>query len=46
MHEDVDADEANSEEETPHVVVYGGDIGYRFDCPVTYIGNHNTERMR
>lgn len=39
-------DEAIKRLKPSHVVVYGGDIGYRFDCPVTYIGNHNTERMR
>ena len=29
-----------------HVIVYGGDIGYKFDCGVTYIGNSTVERMR
>ena len=39
-------DEAIRRLKPSHVVVYGGDIGYKFDCPVTYIDNHNTERMR
>ena len=29
-----------------HVVVYGGDIGYKFDCDVSYVNNHIVERMR
>lgn len=29
-----------------HIVVYGGDIGYRFGCGVTYIQNHNSENFR
>ena len=32
--------------EPSHVIVYGGDIGYKFDCGVTYIGNSTVERMR
>lgn len=32
--------------EPSHIVVYGGDIGYEFGCGVTYIENHNTERMK
>lgn len=39
-------DEAIRRIEPSHVVVYGGDIGYNFPCPVTYIENHNTERMK
>lgn len=39
-------DEAMKRLKPSHVVVYGGDIGYKFDCPVTFIDNHNTERMR
>lgn len=39
-------DEAIKQLNPSHVVVYGGDIGYKFDCGVTYIANHNTERMR
>ena len=39
-------DEAMRRLKPSHVVVYGGDIGYLFDCPVTYIDNHNVERMR
>jgi len=27
------------------VVVYGGDIGYKFSCPAVYIDNHNAERL-
>lgn len=38
-------DEAMARLHPKHVVVYGGDIGYEFNCPVTYIENHNTERM-
>lgn len=29
-----------------HVVVYGGDTGYPFSCPVTYITNHNADKLR
>ena len=29
-----------------HVIVYGGDIGYRFPCKVTYVENHNAERLK
>lgn len=39
-------DEAIKKLKPSHIVVYGGDIGYKFDCPVTYIDNHNTERMK
>lgn len=39
-------DEAIKQLEPSHVVVYGGDIGYKFPCDVTYIDNHNTERMK
>lgn len=28
-----------------HVVVYGTDIGYDFDCPVSFIRNHNSEEF-
>lgn len=28
-----------------NVIVYGGDIGYAFDCDVTYISNAVTDRM-
>lgn len=28
-----------------NVIVYGGDIGYKFDCEVAYINNAVTERM-
>lgn len=31
----------------PHnVIVYGGDIGYTFDCDVTYISNAVTDKMK
>ena len=31
----------------PHnVIVYGGDIGYTFDCDVTYISNSVTDKMK
>ena len=31
----------------PHnVIVYGGDIGYTFDCDVTYISNAITDKMK
>lgn len=29
-----------------HVIVYGGDIGYKFDCGVSYIDNKVVERMK
>ena len=29
-----------------HVIVYGGDLGYEFDCGVTYIANKAVERMQ
>lgn len=38
--------EAMKRIEPSHVIVYGGDIGYKFDCDATYISNHNIERMR
>lgn len=38
-------DEAMKRLNPSHVVVYGGDIGYEFDCPATYIDNHNAERI-
>lgn len=28
-----------------HIICYGGDIGYKFPCEVSYIGNHNAERF-
>ena len=28
------------------VIVYGGDIGYKFPCKVVYIENHNTEKIK
>lgn len=39
-------DEAIKRLEPSHVVVYGGDIGYKFPCDASYIANHNTERMK
>ena len=31
----------------PHnIIVYGGDIGYTFDCDVTYISNAVTDKMK
>ena len=39
-------DEAITRLRPRHVVVYGGDIGYRFSCGVTYINNHNSERFK
>lgn len=31
----------------PHnIIVYGGDIGYRFNCDVTYISNAVTDKMK
>ena len=29
-----------------HVIVYGGDIGYKFPCKVTYIDNHNVALLQ
>lgn len=29
-----------------NVIVYGGDIGYTFDCDVTYISNSVTDKMK
>lgn len=29
-----------------NVIVYGGDIGYKFDCDVTYISNAVTDKMK
>lgn len=37
-------DEAIKRLNPKHVVVYGGDIGYKFPCKTTYIGNTNTEK--
>ena len=28
------------------VIVYGGDIGYKFPCKAVYIENHNVERLK
>lgn len=39
-------DEAMKRLTPSHVIVYGGDIGYKFECPVTYIANHNSERFK
>lgn len=39
-------DEAMSRLNPRHVIVYGGDIGYRFNCATTYIGNHNADRLK
>lgn len=39
-------DEAIRQIEPSHVVVYGGDIGYKFPCGVSYIANHNSERFK
>lgn len=39
-------DEAMKQLQPSHVVVYGGDIGYKYDCGTTYIENHNVERLR
>lgn len=38
-------DEAIKRLRPSHVVCYGGDIGYKFPCGVSYIANHNTERF-
>lgn len=38
-------DEAIKRLNPSHVVVYGGDIGYDFPCPVSFIKNHNAERL-
>lgn len=38
-------DEAIKRLKPSHVVCYGGDIGYKFPCSVSYIANHNTERF-
>ena len=42
---DLGMDEAIKRLHPSHIVVYGGDIGYEFDCPVTYIRNHNSEQF-
>jgi hypothetical protein len=42
---DMGMDEAIRRLRPSHIVVYGGDIGYKFDCPVTYIKNHNSEEF-
>ena len=39
-------DEAIKRLRPSHIVCYGGDIGYKFPCGVSYIANHNTERFR
>lgn len=38
-------DEAMRVLEPKRVIVYGGDIGYEFDCETMYIANHNSERF-
>ena len=38
-------DEAIKRLRPSHVVCYGDDIGYKFPCSVSYIANHNTERI-
>lgn len=38
--------EAEKRLKPSHVVVYGGDIGYKFSCGVTYISNHNADRLK
>ena len=42
---DAGMDEAIRRLRPSHIVVYGGDIGYKFDCPVTYIENHNSKEF-
>lgn len=39
-------DEAIRRLKPSHVIVYGGDIGYTYNCEVTYIENAVTERMK
>lgn len=38
--------EAEKRLKPSHVIVYGGDIGYEFSCDVTYIRNHNADRLK
>lgn len=38
--------EAEKRLKPSHVIVYGGDIGYEFSCDVTYISNHNADRLK
>lgn len=38
-------DEAIKQLEPKAIIVYGGDIGYEFECDVIYIANHNAERI-
>lgn len=38
--------EAEKRLKPSHVIVYGGDIGYKFSCDVTYISNHNADRLK
>ena len=38
-------DEAIRRLRPSHIVAYGGDIGYKFDCPVSYIENHNSKEF-
>lgn len=38
-------DEAIKRLKPRHVIVYGGDIGYKFKCGVSYISNHNAEKI-
>ena len=39
-------DEAMARLNPRHVIVYGGDIGYKFTCETSYIGNHNAEKIK
>lgn len=38
-------DEAIKRLKPRHVIVYGGDIGYKFKCGVSYIRNHNADKI-
>ena len=39
-------DEAIKRLTPSHVIVYGGDIGYKFPCKATYIENHNVALLQ
>ena len=39
-------DEAIERLNPRYVIVYGGDIGYRFGCGVKYIENHNSDNFK
>ena len=39
-------DEAMARLKPRCVIVYGGDIGYQFNCNVKYIDNHNADRLK